>query len=459
MGRLKLSRLKGMRDLLPAEAERWAAVEDAARRTFSSYGYGQIRTPILEPTELFARSVGETTDIVHKEMFTFTDRGGRSVTLRPENTAGVVRAIIENGLAQGPMPLRLFYVGPQYRYERPQKGRYREFNQIGVELFGVAGPAGDFEVLAMLFDFLRTLGFDNLEVALNAVPTGDGRARFTEALRSYAEPRGAGFGEDDRRRLNENPLRLFDSKDPETLRVLEGAPRAADFLESDSQEHHQEVRRLLDEAGIPNRENPALVRGLDYYTKSVFEVTSSDLGAQDAILGGGRYDGLVSDLGGPRIPAVGFAIGEDRLVDVAPRDLRNPRDLYLVLPEHADLAGEAIKVAAAVRLTFPSALVETDLNARGWDRSLSRGDLLLMMEEQRRGRASEVEAQRLTMKVSPHFAAIDSLFAVLVPRQFPSNHKVRIKKMERDERKSGQVEAELPGMAIAVERLKAGAPQ
>jgi histidyl-tRNA synthetase len=454
MGRLKLARLKGTRDLLPAEAEKWAAVERTARRIFSSYGYGEIRTPILEPTELFARSVGETTDIVHKEMFTFTDKGGRSVTLRPENTAGVVRAVIENGLAQGPMPLRLFYAGPQYRYERPQKGRYREFRQIGAELFGVAGPAGDFEILAMLFEFLRALGFERLEASVNAVPTGQERSRFTEALRSYAQPRSAGFGEDDRRRLDENPLRLFDSKDPETAKILEGAPRAAEFLEPESRSHHAEVRRLLEEAGIPNRDNPALVRGLDYYTKTVFEVTSSDLGAQDAILGGGRYDGLVSSLGGPPIPAVGFAIGEDRLLDVAPADLREERDVFLVLPQHVDLCAEALRVADAVRTQFPSAVVETDLNARGWDRSLGRADLLLLMEGLRRGKIERLKADLFVMRAQPHFAAIHSLFAVLVPREFPEDRKVRIKKMEPDEQKSRQVEAALTEIASAVGRLK-----
>jgi len=396
MGRLKLSRLKGMRDLLPGEAEKWSAIEQAARRTFSSYGYGEIRTPILEPTELFARSVGEATDIVHKEMFTFTDKGGRSVTLRPENTAGVVRAVIENGLAQGPLPLRLFYIGPQYRYERPQKGRYREFRQIGVELFGIAGPQGDCEVLAMLFEFLRALGFEKLEAALNAVPTGEGRNRFTEALRSYAEPRSAGFGEDDRRRLGENPLRLFDSKDPETVRALGGAPRAAEFLDPGARAHHEEVRRLLDEGGIPNREDPALVRGLDYYTKTVFEVTSAGLGAQDAILGGGRYDHLVRDLGGPEIPAVGFAIGEDRLVDLVSSRVLGGGDRIFVVPAAEENVGYAVRVAARLRELDPGASVETDLGARGFSKGLRRA--AQMFES---GRSSGRNGRWLAVLVGP----------------------------------------------------------
>ena len=215
--------VKGTRDLLPPESERWAEAERIARETFRSRAYGEIRTPVLEDTALFARSVGETTDIVHKEMYTFEDRKGRSVTMRPENTAGVVRAIVENGLAAGAMPLRLYYIGPQFRYERPQAGRYREFSQIGVELFGIAGPAGEAEVLEMLFDFLHALGFRALSVTLNSVGTAQSRAAFGDAVRAHVAPRSAAFGADDRRKLEENPLRLFDSKDPDVRTALEGA--------------------------------------------------------------------------------------------------------------------------------------------------------------------------------------------------------------------------------------------
>jgi histidyl-tRNA synthetase len=367
--------VKGTRDLLPPESERWAEAERIARETFRSRGYGEIRTPVLEETALFARSVGETTDIVHKEMYTFTDRKGRSVTMRPENTAGVVRAVIENGLAIGPMPLRLYYIGPQFRYERPQAGRYREFSQIGVELFGVPGPAGEAEVLEMLFAFLQELGFRGLSVSLNSVGTGQTRKAFGEAVRSHVAPRSQAFGEDDRRKLAENPLRLFDSKDPAVRSALEGAPRTFDYLDPDSRRHHEEVRELLTKAGIPVRDEPSLVRGLDYYTQTVFEVVSSDLGSQDAILGGGRYDGLVEALGGPPLPAIGFAIGEDRLLQVAP--LAAPRrPCVIVLPQSVEDVPDASRVAQEIRSALPGGCVEVDLVARGIKKGMARAATL-----------------------------------------------------------------------------------
>jgi histidyl-tRNA synthetase len=367
--------VKGTRDLVPPESERWAEAERIARETFRSRGYGEIRTPVLEDTALFTRSVGETTDIVHKEMYTFTDRKGRSVTMRPENTAGVVRAIVESSLASGPMPLRLYYIGPQFRYERPQAGRYREFSQIGVELFGVSGPAGEAEVLEMLFAFLEKLGFRALSVLLNSVGTAQSRAAFGEAVRAHVAPRSGSFGEDDRRKLADNPLRLFDSKDPEVRAALEGSPRTLDFLDVESRRHHDEVRALLTSAGIPFRDEPLLVRGLDYYTRTVFEVVSSDLGAQDAILGGGRYDGLVESLGGPALPAIGFAIGEDRLLQVAP--LAAPRRAcVVVLPQSGDDVADASRIAREIRAALPGGCVEVDLVARGLKKGLARASAL-----------------------------------------------------------------------------------
>jgi histidyl-tRNA synthetase len=366
--------VKGTRDLFPPESERFAGAEEAARRVFGSYGYGEVRTPCLESTELFARSVGETTDIVHKEMYTFPDRKGRSLTLRPENTAGVVRATIENGLAAGPMPLRLWYAGPQFRYERPQAGRYREFRQIGAELLGVAGPAAEVEILTMLFAFLKALGFQALSVALNSVGTARSREAFGEALRAYLEPKAADFGEDDRRKLSENPLRLFDSRDPAVRAALEGSPRTLEFLDDASRRHHDEVRQLLTRASIPFRDDPSLVRGLDYYTRTVFEVVSADLGAQDAILGGGRYDNLVETLGGPALPAIGFAIGEDRLVQAAPRPAP-AGGLLLVLPQGPEDLEEALRLADELRAALPVP-VEVDLLARGFKKGMARGNAL-----------------------------------------------------------------------------------
>lgn len=408
--------VKGTRDLLPPESERWNEAERIARDTFRSRGYGEIRTPVLEETALFARSVGETTDIVHKEMYTFPDRKGRSLTMRPENTAGVVRAVIENGLAAGPMPLRLYYVGPQFRYERPQAGRYREFSQIGVELFGVAGPAAEAEVLEMLFDFLRALGFRALSVSLNSVGTGETRAKFGEALRAHVEPRAGAFGEDDRRKLADNPLRLFDSKDPAVRTALEGAPRSLDFSDDESRRHHDEVRRLLEEAGIPFRDDPSLVRGLDYYTRTVFEVVSEDLGAQDAILGGGRYDGLVESLGGPPVPGIGFAIGEDRLLQVAPLALPR-RPCVVVLPQRPDDLPEATRIAREIRAALPGGCVEVDLSARGLKKGMARASALF----------DEADARGLDR---------DGILAVLVGERERTERAVTVKRLATGEQET-----------------------
>lgn len=347
--------VKGTRDVLPPETRVWNRVEAVAREVFALYGYDEIRTPVLESTELFVRSVGEATDIVHKEMYTFTDRGDRSVTLRPENTAGVARAYVEHSLAQAGRPWKLFYMGPQFRYERPQKGRYREFRQIGAEVLGPADAATDAEVLVMLFDFLGRLGFTGLSVSLNSVGTNEERPGFIQALRAWFSSKVELLDADDRRRLEENPLRVLDSKNPKLAEWLAdpSLPRMLDHLSKESSEHHATLLRLLDAGGIPYRLEPRLVRGLDYYTRTVFEVTAAGLGAQNALLGGGRYDKLVSDLGGPRTPGIGFAIGADRLVDVLPDAFRRQafaavRGVTLVPLDRADLA-DALALAGELR--------------------------------------------------------------------------------------------------------------
>jgi histidyl-tRNA synthetase len=350
-----IASVKGTRDLLPPETRVWNRVEAAAREVFALYGFDEIRTPVLESTELFVRSVGESTDIVHKEMYTFTDRGGRSVTLRPENTAGVARAYVEHALAQAGRPWKLYYIGQQFRYERPQKGRYREFRQIGAEVLGPADAATDAEVLVMLFDFLGRLGFTGLSVSLNSVGTEATRPAFVDAIRSFFSSNEKTLGDDDRRRLAENPLRVLDSKDPAVQEQLlrETFPKILDFLDNDSRAHHEQLLRFLDAAGIPHRLEPRLVRGLDYYTRTVFEVTAGGLGAQDALLGGGRYDKLIADLGGPRTPGIGFAIGEDRLVDILPEEFRKEaidgaRRVVVIPLERADV-GESMTLAESLR--------------------------------------------------------------------------------------------------------------
>jgi histidyl-tRNA synthetase len=310
--------VKGTRDLLPPEVEVWARVEETARRVFALYGFGEIRTPIFEETELFARAVGAATDLVGKEMYSFTDKGGRSLTLRPESTAPVCRAYVEHGMHSLPQPVRLFYIGPHFRYERPQRGRYRQFHQIGVEMLGGKPGESDAEVLAVLVRFLRELGFTDLKVLLNTVGDSASRQAYKSKLVDYLRPHAERLSEDSRRRLETNPLRILDTKSREERELLAGAPRLEESLTPASRERFAWVRARLSDLGIPYEIEPRLVRGLDYYTNVVFEIVSEKLGAQDAICGGGAYEGLVEELGGPPTYGVGFAIGEDRLVEVLP---------------------------------------------------------------------------------------------------------------------------------------------
>lgn len=374
---MKYRAVKGTRDLLPPEGERFAAAESIAREEFSRYGYGELRTPVLEPTDLFARSVGETTDIVHKEMYTFADRKGRSLTMRPENTAGVVRALIEAGVQELSKPVRVWCAGPQFRYEQPQAGRYREFRQIDAELIGVPSAAGDAELLEMLFRFLRRLGFDDLRARINCVPTGKAREAFSAALRDYLRPYSGELNPDDRRRLEQNPLRLFDSKDPSIQSALRSAPRTLDFLDDRARAHYEELKRLLPRGDVACDEDPSLVRGLDYYTLTVFEVTSGALGAQDALLGGGRYDDLFAQLGGPPMSAVGFAIGEDRLLSAMPADPRRSRPVLFVVPDSRDDFDYALEISHEIRDCLPRAVVETDFAGKGLVKGIARAAAVL----------------------------------------------------------------------------------
>jgi histidyl-tRNA synthetase len=327
-----LKAVRGTRDLLPPDTALWNRVESIARSVFSRYGFGEIRTPIFEDTSLFARGVGEETDIVSKEMYTWEDRAraqsekAQSLTLRPENTAGVVRAYIEHNLGDTGQLQKFFYIGPQFRRERPQRGRYRQFWQIGVEVLGPVtsgseSPLRDAEVLEMLATLLDELGVKNWQLALNSVGSATDRPRYVAALREALAPIKHQLCEDNQRRAETNPLRVLDSKDPNDQALIESLPRIADFLDASSRDHFAQVRAALDACGVPYTVNPRLVRGLDYYTRTTFEFTvpssgdpASGLGTQNALLGGGRYDGLSEMLGGPRAPGIGFAIGEDRLI-------------------------------------------------------------------------------------------------------------------------------------------------
>ena len=342
--------VKGMRDLFGAELRWFQHIEETARRVFGQHGYGEIRTPILEELDVFKRSVGESSDIVNKEMYQFTDKGGREVVMRPENTAGVVRAAIQHKLLINADPVLLYYIGPQFRYERMQTGRYRQFYQIGAESFGVATPESEAESLLMLHSFLTELGLKHLVFSINSVGTPESRPAFHAAIRAFFAQRADQFCEDCHRRLQSNPLRVLDCKNVKCQQALEGHPILTDHLDEGSARHHARLKALLTDLGIPFAEDPRLVRGLDYYTRTAFEVLSSDLGAQSALLGGGRYDGLVKQLGGPEVPAFGWAIGLDRLAMVL-QQVRGeaPRQApALLVPLGERAATEALKLARSL---------------------------------------------------------------------------------------------------------------
>ncbi len=311
--------IRGMRDLLPPETSRWQRVETIAREVFSLYGYREMRLPCLERTELFARSIGADTDIVAKEMYTFTDRHGDSLTLRPEATAQVVRAVLENHLEKGAGVKKFFTLGPMFRYERPQKGRYRQFHQINCEALGLDAPDLDAEVILMLLDMLGRFGLKKLRLLINTLGCPDCQPEFKERLRTFLMEH-EGWCEDCLRRRVTNPLRVLDCKSVHCQELMQDAPVMRDCLCEVCSGHYARVLELLRRFRVDFEEQPRLVRGLDYYTRTAFEVTAAGLGAQDAVAGGGRYNGLARDLGGPDLPAIGFAIGEDRLLEVLPTE-------------------------------------------------------------------------------------------------------------------------------------------
>ncbi|SFQ89155.1 histidyl-tRNA synthetase [Halopseudomonas formosensis] len=354
-----LQAVRGMNDILPGDSALWQYLESTVAHLLAGYGYQQIRLPIVEPTELFKRSIGEVTDIVEKEMYTFADRNGDSLTLRPEGTAGCVRAMLEHGLLGGGVSHKVWYTGPMFRHERPQKGRYRQFHQIGVEAFNLTGPDIDAELIVLSWRLWQRLGLaEAVTLELNSLGTSEDRARYREELVAYLRARFDQLDEDSQRRLETNPLRVLDSKNPDTQALLVDAPKLADYLSDDARTHFEGLRALLDAAGVPYVINPRLVRGLDYYGLTVFEWVTDRLGAQGTVCAGGRYDGLVQQLGGKPAPAVGFAMGMERLLLLietlgkVPAELARQVDVYLVtLGEGTQQA--ALRLAEQLRDALP----------------------------------------------------------------------------------------------------------
>lgn len=351
-----------MNDVLPDEIGRWHHLEQRFRSMAEAHGYAEIRTPVVEPTPLFVRSIGEATDIVEKEMYSF-ERHGDALTLRPEGTAGAVRAYVEHHVhAQEPVT-RWYYMGPMFRGERPARGRYRQFHQLGCEIYGDPGPTADAEMIDMLVQFFRSLGIDQLEVLVNSLGSAATRPRYRDALRAYLLPKREQLSDDSKRRLDTNPLRILDSKDPRDAEALRGAPLITDVLDADDLEHWDKLQAHLDVLGTPYRKDPGLVRGLDYYTRTLFEIRTSagEVGAQNAIGGGGRYDGLVQELGGPAIPAIGFALGVERILLAMPAPAPAPAFLCSIAPIGARAASQALLIARELR----AAGVKVDVDTRG----------------------------------------------------------------------------------------------
>jgi histidyl-tRNA synthetase len=392
--------VKGFRDVLPEESRRWLALEEAAERVFSRYGFGEIRLPVLERTELFARSLGETTDIVEKEMYSFADRDDTGLTLRPEATAGVVRAYLENGLAQSDPSARLFYRGAMFRRERPQRGRYRQFHQIGAEVFGRDDALADAELLVMLTRYLGEVGARDTRLDVNSVGDATCRPVYRERLREFASAHLAALCPDCHRRLERNPLRILDCKVEGCRDVVARAPVMLQSLCDACRVHFDEVRLLLDQERVAYTLNLRLVRGLDYYCRTAFEVVSGGIGAQDAVAGGGRYDGLVAALGGPSVPGIGFAIGVERLAAIASMSEGDrPAAAAVVLPLDARAVGPALALSTGLRDQGIAVWLEAagrSLKAmlRAADRRGARLAVILGEDELRAGRATIRDLER-----------------------------------------------------------------
>jgi histidyl-tRNA synthetase len=393
--------IRGMNDYLPEETALWQRIEGILKQVLSGYGYSEIRLPIVEQTPLFKRAIGEVTDVVEKEMYTFDDRNGESLTLRPEGTAGCVRAGIEHGLLYN-QEQRLWYVGPMFRYERPQKGRYRQFHQLGAEVFGLQGPDIDAELILLSARWWKALGIsEHVKLELNSIGSLEARANYRDALVAFLEQHQEKLDEDCKRRMYSNPLRVLDSKNPEVQALLNDAPSLSEYLDEDSKAHFEGLCELLAQAGIPYTINERLVRGLDYYNRTVFEWVTTSLGAQGTVCAGGRYDGLVEQLGGRATPAVGFAMGLERLVLLV--QAVNPEfkaaatiDVY-VISSGAGTQSAAMQLAERVRDAAPQLKLMTNYGGGNFKKQITRADkwgarVALILGE------NEVAAQQVVVK-------------------------------------------------------------
>ena len=398
---MKLQKPKGTQDILPQESAKWQYVEDFARKTFRKYNYGEIRTPIFEHYEVISRSVGDTTDIVTKEMYDFYDKGDRHITLRPEGTAPVVRSYVENKLfaPEVQKPVKVYYMGSMFRYERPQAGRLREFHQIGAECFGSSNPATDVEMIAMAAQFFKDIGITNVSLELNSLGNPESRAAYRQALIDYLTPLKASLSADSQRRLEENPLRVLDSKEPEDKVAVEGAPSILDYLDEESSAYFAAVRSMLETLQIPYVINTNMVRGLDYYNHTIFEFTTEVAGSQLTICAGGRYDGLVAYFGGPETPGVGFGMGLERLLLVLDKQgvelpIETALDVYVaVLGAGAnDRALELVQALRAQGFAAERDYLDRKLKAQFKSADIFKAKTLITLGE------SEVESGQVTVK-------------------------------------------------------------
>ena len=423
---VEIQPIRGMNDVLPAQMGAWQRLEDCVRELVASYGYEEIRVPVVEHTALFKRAIGEYTDVVEKEMYTFADQGGDSLTLRPEATAGIMRALISNGMLRGQRH-KLWCFGPMFRHERPQKGRYRQFNQLDLEAVGYPGPDVDAELIALTARLWRRLGIDRVRLEINSLGTPESRRAYREKLIAYLRTHESALDSDSRRRLEGNPLRILDSKNPQMQAIVAGAPLLTDHLDPESREHFDAVCAALTSIGIPYRVNPRLVRGLDYYSRTVFEWITDALGAQDAVCSGGRYDGLIAQLGGEATPGVGFAMGMERVVELLVQAGRVPAspaaDVYVVVSgERATAAG----VGLVERL-------RDELPARRFDLNLGGGNFKAQFRRADRSGAA---------------------LAVILGDDELARGVAAVKPLRNE---AGQSECPLPELAAAIEAALAGA--